>query len=51
MYKQESLLALAFRLAIVTLFTISFINTAWVTEDAYITFRVVNNVLAGDGYW
>ncbi len=31
------------------LFTYLFINTAWVTEDAFITFRSVNQLLAGNG--
>ena len=29
--------------------SISFINTAWVAEDAFITFRAVDNLLAGHG--
>ena len=29
--------------------TYLFINTAWVSEDAFITFRVVDNLLAGHG--
>ena len=31
------------------LFTLAFINTAWVAEDAFITFRSVDNMLAGYG--
>lgn len=31
------------------LFSVAFLRTAWVTEDAYITFRVVDNLLSGEG--
>lgn len=31
------------------LFSLAFINTAWVAEDAFITFRSVDNMLAGYG--
>lgn len=31
------------------LFTIAFINTAWIAEDAFITFRVIENTLNGFG--
>ena len=36
-------------LLVLVLFTYLFINTAWVTEDAFITFRSVNQLLAGHG--
>lgn len=35
--------------AIALVFTVSFYRTAWVTEDAFITFRVVDNTLNGLG--
>jgi len=35
--------------AVVLLFSIAFYRTAWVTEDAFITFRVVDNALSGLG--
>ena len=31
------------------IFTLAFVNTAWVTEDTFITFRAVDNFLAGYG--
>lgn len=31
------------------LFSVAFLRTAWVTEDAYITFRVLDNLLSGRG--
>lgn len=31
------------------LFTIAFMRTAWVAEDAYISFRVIENLLSGAG--
>lgn len=31
------------------LFTVAFMRTAWVTEDAYISFRVIDNLLSGFG--
>ncbi|WP_371233301.1 hypothetical protein ACAW63_09670 [Pseudomonas sp. QE6] len=31
------------------LFTVAFMRTAWVTEDAYISFRVIENLLSGYG--
>jgi arabinofuranosyltransferase len=31
------------------IFALAFVNTAWVGEDAYITFRVVDNALHGHG--
>ena len=34
---------------ILFLLSVSFINTAWVVEDAFITFRAVDNLLAGHG--
>lgn len=34
---------------ILFLLSVSFINTAWVAEDAFITFRAVDNLLAGHG--
>lgn len=30
-------------------FTLVFLNTAWVAEDAFITFRAVDNLLKGFG--
>ena len=30
-------------------FSVAFLRTAWVTEDAYITFRVIDNLNAGYG--
>ncbi len=40
--RTHSLLVLYF-----AAFTFAFINTAWVTEDAFITFRSVDNFLKG----
>ncbi len=34
---------------VLLVFTYLFVNTAWVTEDAFITFRSVNQLLAGNG--
>ncbi|GAC1425699.1 MAG: hypothetical protein NVSMB6_26330 [Burkholderiaceae bacterium] len=36
-------------LSILGLFSIAFLRTAWVTEDAFITFRTVDNALSGLG--
>ena len=36
-------------LLLLLVFSYLFINTAWVTEDAFITFRSVNQFLAGNG--
>jgi len=36
-------------IAIVLIFTMAFYKTAWVAEDAFITFRVINNALEGLG--
>ena len=36
-------------LALVALFTLVLLRTAWLTEDAYITFRVVDNFAGGYG--
>ena len=33
----------------ILLFTLAFARTAWVTEDAFITFRVIDNLIAGHG--
>ena len=49
---EEALVGKA-RLVVATslllLFSLAFFNTAWVAEDAYITFRVVDNALSGYG--
>lgn len=34
---------------LVGLFSLAFLRTAWVTEDAFISFRVIDNVLHGHG--
>lgn len=36
-------------MAVISLFTLAFYRTAWVAEDAFITFRVVKNTLDGLG--
>ncbi len=36
-------------LALLLVFSYVFINTAWVSEDAFITFRAVDQLLAGNG--
>jgi arabinofuranosyltransferase len=36
-------------LLVFALFILTFVKTAWVTEDAFITFRVVDNALNGHG--
>lgn len=38
-----------FFLLISFFFSVAFLNTAWVAEDAFITFRAVDNLLAGHG--
>ncbi|QKX15657.1 hypothetical protein [Microbulbifer sp. YPW1] len=40
---------LAVAICLLLLFSLAFFNTAWVAEDAYITFRVVDNALNGYG--
>jgi arabinofuranosyltransferase len=34
---------------VLALFTTAFIRTAWIAEDAFITFRVIDNILSGLG--
>lgn len=36
-------------IALLSILSISFINTAWVAEDAFISFRSINQLLSGEG--
>ncbi|MDR2364537.1 MAG: glycosyltransferase family 39 protein [Zoogloeaceae bacterium] len=36
-------------LILLSLLSLAFLNTAWVADDAFITFRVIDNTLAGHG--
>lgn len=48
MFKNSPLSLILF-IIIMILMSLSFFNTAWVAEDAFITFRSVNQLLAGEG--
>jgi arabinofuranosyltransferase len=46
---MSNLISRYFPFLVFSLFSLAFINTAWVADDAYITFRVVDNALNGYG--
>jgi arabinofuranosyltransferase len=48
-WNTDKRIFLSVSLFIFVLFALAFANTAWVCEDAYITFRVVDNALNGYG--
>lgn len=46
---QARLLRVSYALAIMVAFSVTFFRTAWISDDAFITFRVIDNVLHGLG--